>query len=284
MKKVPIRTVKTLSKVLTICEELSKAENYVLVDFKNTKFIDSNFTAIFGAYFKYLKNRGIKVSCTKPEQPKVFTTLSKNGFLPSLDKKYKKLNDNTETVIEYQQFQINDISAQQKFFDLLNDGLLKKRGLINVSEKVLNEVTKSIIEIFSNSASHSNSKPGIFCAGQFFTVKKRLDITIVDMGVGIPSKVNEFLNKDMESNLAIEWSTKRLNSTRDDIGGLGLHLLKELIKLTKGKLEIVSSNGYYYIIEGKEGSRNLDFYFPGTIVNIEFKINDKFYSLKGENK
>lgn len=283
-KTIYIRTVKTLSKVLSICRELSFINKSVLIDLTNTRFIDSNLTAVLGAYIKYMEFKSIDVLLKKPDKPKVFTTLCKNNFLPFLDSKYRKFNDRTQSVIEFQHFDINDVKKQQNFFKLLNDGLLAKRGLVNLSNNVLKEVSKSIIELFSNSASHSNSKIGVFCAGQFFEKYKKLDITIVDIGVGIPYNVEKYLNTDIPANKAIEWSTKRLHSTREDVGGLGLHLLKELITLTKGKLEIVSSTGYYYIIDGKENSKVLEFDFPGTIVNIEFKINNKYYSFKGEKK
>ena len=284
MNTVSIGTVKSLSKALSYCQELDTDEKTILLNLTDAKFIDSNFTALFGAFIFYLESRGAKVKLTKPENGRVYTTLCKNNFLPFFDKEFSRMNDKTQSVIEFQQFDIVDIPKQQEFYKLLKDGLLKNRGLVNLSDKVLKEVTKSIIELFSNATSHSESACGIFCAGQFFPDNKKLDITIVDIGVGIPHKVTSFLNEDIAQNKAIEWAMKRLNSTRGDIGGLGLHLLKELITLTNGKLEIISNTGYYYIKDGKESSEILEYNFPGTIVNIEFKIDDKFYILKGEDE
>jgi len=280
--EINIGTIKSLSKALTYCKELSFVTDSVLINLSGTQFIESNFTALLGGYIFYLESKNIKVKINKPEKGRVYTTLCKNNFLPFFNSEFSKMNDHTQSVIEFQQFDISDTVKQQKFFSLLRNGLLQNRGLNNLSDKVLKEVSNSIIELFSNSLSHSKSACGIFCAGQFFPQKKKLDITIVDMGVGIHHNVSSFLKKEIQQDKAIEWAIQKLNSTRGDIGGLGLHLLKELITLTKGKLEIVSNTGYYFIKNGKEGLKILDFDFPGTIINIEFKIDDKFYFLKGE--
>lgn len=282
MNIVKIHTIKSLKKALSYCAELDKHTGNVILDLSEARFIDSNFTALLGAYIYYLESKNIRVEVTKPQDGRVYTTLCKNNFLPFFNSKFLPMNDLKQTVIEFRQFDIADTAKQQAFFDLLKAGLLKSRGLINLSDKVLKEVSKNVIELFDNSVSHSQSACGMFCAGQLFTKYHKLDITIVDMGVGIHHKVASHLKKEISADEAIRWAMKRLNSTRDDIGGLGLHLLKELITLTKGKLEIVSNNGYYYIIDGKEGSDLLDFNFPGTVVNIEFKIDDKYYYLKGE--
>lgn len=284
MKTINIGTIKSLSKALTYCQQMSQSEKYVVLDMTETKFVESNYTALLGAFIFYLESKNIKVEVKKPSNGRVYTTLCKNNFLPFFNKDCPKMNDNAQSVIEFQQFDIADTNKQQSFFNLLKAGLLKNRGLVNLSDKVLKEVSMSIIELFSNAVSHSDSACGMFCAGQFFPKYQKLDITIADIGVGIHHNVEKHLKSNIDQDEAIKWAMQRLNSTREDIGGLGLHLLKELITLTKGKLEIVSNRGYYYIINGKEGMELLDFNFPGTVVNIEFKIDDKFYFFKGEKE
>ncbi len=282
MTIVSIDKIKSLRDVLTYCEQLDQISDEVLIDFSNAEFIYSNFTALLGAYIYYLESKNIKVVINRPIKGEVYTTLCKNNFLPFFNSEYSKMNDKTLTTIEFRQFDIADTMKQQHFSDLLRDGLLKSRGLVNLSDKVLKEVSRNVIELFSNSVSHSQSACGMFCAGQLFPNLHKLDVTIVDMGVGIHHNVVSYLGREMDADEAIRWAMERLNSTRGDIGGLGLALLKELITLTRGKLEIVSNNGYYFIKNGKEGSELLNFIFPGTAVNIEFKIDDKYYFLKGE--
>jgi hypothetical protein len=58
-------------------------------------------------------------------------------------------------------------------------------------------------------------------------------------------------------------------------GGLGLDIIFEFIKLNKGKIQIVSSDGYWEYRNGKTENKLFDKPFSGTIVNIEFNLDDK---------
>ncbi len=58
----------------------------------------------------------------------------------------------------------------------------------------------------------------------------------------------------------------------------------ELIRLSKGSIEIVSGNGYYGIKNEQEITKKLDKSFEGTIISIVFNTNsDMYYLLKDEN-
>lgn len=64
---------------------------------------------------------------------------------------------------------------------------------------------------------------------------------------------------------------------------MGLDLLKEFVKLNKGRIQIVSATGYWEFIEGQTSISKIDYSFPGTIVTIEFNFDDTaFYMLKEE--
>ena len=66
-------------------------------------------------------------------------------------------------------------------------------------------------------------------------------------------------------------------------GGIGLSLLTEFIKFNKGKFQIISGDGIYEVGE-KEKAGFLDFPFPGTIVNMEFRTDDSnSYRLSSES-
>lgn len=95
---------------------------------------------------------------------------------------------------------------------LIADELLKKKGVTNLSEKVLKIVSQNIIELFDNAREHSKSTKGIYIAGQFFPKKHKFDFTIVDTGVGI---VNLFLDEKWRGDilgyttLNKSWRTRR---------------------------------------------------------------------------
>ena len=281
MNTLEIIEIKSIHDILKIYEKylMLNSTQKVIFDFGGARFIYSNFTALLGALIDNCESYEI----IEPRKEKVKTVLSKNDFFPTYTS-LLKLNDASQSVIEYEKFALDDLDKQNIFFDrLIADELLKKKGVTNLSEKVLKIVSQNIIELFDNAREHSKSNKGIYIAGQFFPQKHKFDFTIVDMGVGIVENVNLFLGKKLESGEAIFWAMQKQNSTRiGEPGGLGLALLKELILKSNGKIEIISNDGYYFIKNQEESYENLEISFKGTIINIEFNIDGKTYFLKEE--
>ena len=74
------------------------------------------------------------------------------------------------------------------------------------------------------------------------------------------------------------------NTTKREVGGLGLGVIFEFIKLNKGKIHIVSSDGYYEFSNGQVITKRLTAPFGGTLINLSFNLNDKhYYWLKEES-
>lgn len=250
-------------------------------DFSNASFIYANFTALFGALIDSCENFEIIL----PNDENVKSVLSKNDFFPNFLENVKKLKDKSNSVVNYENFGLEDIEKQDRFSEkLLLENLLEKKGVTNLSQRVLKEVSKSILELFSNARDHSKSQKGIYIAGQFFPKKGKFDFTIVDLGVGIKHNVNNFLKENKSGSEAIKWAIQRQNSTnKDNPRGLGLALLKELIMKSNGKIEILSDNGLYTLRQQQEYFEDLNFVFGGTLVNIEFNIEkDKKYVFNEE--
>ena len=54
---------------------------------------------------------------------------------------------------------------------------------------------RSLAELFNNILDHSNSSVSGYTTNQFYPQLKELKIAVCDFGVGIPFKINEYLNK-----------------------------------------------------------------------------------------
>ena len=74
----------------------------------------------------------------------------------------------------------------------------------------------------------------------------------------------------------IEWALQYGNTTKTGniSGGLGLDIILEFIKLNKGKIQIISSDGYWEYRKGESFTNNFPKAFPGTIANLEFNLDD----------
>ena len=182
-------------------------------------------------------------------------------------------------------FKIFKLQAGEQFYDYL-ESYMHGKGIPTMSEGLTKRFRQSLFEIFQNAAIHSKSGSGIFTCGQFFPQMHRLDFTVADAGVGIRENVRNYTgNAKMGSCTAIEWALTEGNTTKtgNQPGGLGLKLLKDFIRMNRGKLQIVSRFGYYEFSATGDGCIKLDHDFPGTCVNIEINTQDTSnYCLKSE--
>ena len=63
------------------------------------------------------------------------------------------------------------------------------------------------------------------------------------------------------------------------------YTIKDFIHQNKGVLQIISANAMFEYRDGQPYTTELDNYFPGTIVNMKFNVDDrKIYYLGPEDK
>jgi len=263
--------------------ELSQATSdlvfeVVEIDFTGTTWIDANMCAPLGAILYRISDHLNEVSLTNIA-PNVHKILSKNGFLSTYGE--EKSVDTYGTTIAYTRFDPKD----ERYFASYIEQHFQGKGMPTMSQSLEKRFRESIYEIFSNCVLHSGTERGIFSCGQFFPNKKRLDFSIVDLGVGMRRKVASYLGRDIASDEAIMWTTTDRNTTKTGNipGGLGLKLLKEFVSLNGGRIQIVSDSGYWEYSGGQPGAARFNAEFPGTAVNIEINTSDtKSYVLSTE--
>lgn len=92
------------------------------------------------------------------------------------------------------------------------------------------------------------------------------------------------LYSNLNATKAIQWATQDKTTTKTDIsGGIGLALLKEFIRKNRGKMQIISDDGFYEYNPQGEQMQLFNGSFPGTIVNLQFRTDDNTsYVMKKE--
>ena len=248
------------------------------VDMSAADWIEANMSAPLGVVFSHLVD-GLNIVQPVALQPGVESILTRNLFLVGYG--YPEGGDNYGTAIPYRRFNRED---HRYFSSYLNKHLVGK-GIPEMTEGLGRRFKNSILEIFMNAATHSETGIGIFACGQFFPTKQRLDFSIADAGIGIRQKIRKELNLKMNSDQAILWALGEGNTTRrgDVPGGLGLKLLREFVDLNGGRIQIVSDRGYWEFARGRETVKRFDHSFPGTVVNLEINTADpQSYCLSSE--
>ncbi len=249
----------------------------LILDFSPCSFFEANMSAPLYSVIAQVQSR---VNVVEPinMKPEVQTILAKNHFLKQW--KNGEVFDSNATTLPFKRFKL---SVNEQFFDYL-DSHMRGHGLPQMSNLLRKRFLESLLEIFQNSSEHSASEEGIFVCGQFFPSKKRLDFSIADAGIGFRDKVRSFFpDKSINSIGALRWALKEGSTTKGIVGGLGLKLLKDFIRLNKGKLQIVSRYAYYEYADKKEDFQKMKHDFPGTCVNLEINTDDaSSYRLRSE--
>lgn len=250
------------------------------INFEHTEIFEANLAAILGAIFDSSLEQQKRIGYVGFSK-KIKDVFELNNFLTN------PLNDlNTihkGTVISFMKFTpYKDI----EFMEYVKNEMLSKPKFPRHSKMLGKKINESIFELFENARTHGNCK-NIYTCGQIIKddPSTRLDFTIVDMGKTIKNNVNEYLRTDFSGSDAIEWALQSGHTTKTGnvSGGLGLDIIFEFIKLNKGRIQIVSSDGYLEYYNNIMDKKLFNNPFHGTIANIEFNLNDKAsYLLKEE--
>lgn len=257
--------------------------NEIFVDFSSVNFIASNQFAILGCMLDTYRSQhpGTTIYFSRLEK-KIKKTIQTNGFYRHLG--FEKLPDTYNTTIPYTIFDIDQITAFEKYILLR---IFSRDDIPKMSEKARSQIIDNILEIFNNVKEHTHSTK-VYTCGQYFPKSSLLYFTIVDSGETIPYNVTTYcssINTDIP-NHPLEWAISPGNTTRlaETPGGLGLFLLRNFIELNSGRLYIVSGNETYE----KNGTVDRHMYmqdsFPGTIVTVAFNLSDEsMYRMASES-
>ncbi len=244
----------------------------IILDFDDTKWLEANLIAILGAILNKAQSElnDVRIENLSKNIKDLF---SRNLFLSHFGG--LQIPDYYETTIKYRKFKITE---EKLFKDYLDRELLSKKAMPDMSILLRKKISESIFEIFNNAVIHGHCD-NIFSCGQYYPNKKRLDFTIVDIGKTIKINVNDYMKKNFSGKSAIEWAVTEGNTTKQEAipGGLGLSLIREFLKKNSGKIQIISADGYWEQKENSENSNVFSLSFPGTVVNLEFNIEDRNY-------
>lgn len=261
------------------------AEEAQSVQIRFPAWVDGQMCACLGAMIRLFMGKH-NISCALGcIDIKVDTLFRSNGFYEKLFAKEKNVRYKP-TSIPYEEFMITNINANanKKFNDYLDHEFLRNK-MPTMSDGAWKKFTECLAEIFENARYHSASS-GIYVCGQYYYTHHKLAFSIADIGIGFKGRLKENLDVDLSSIKAIEWAMTAGNTTKTKVygpGGRGLSVLRNFIEMNKGKLQIVSHEGFWERNNQGIIMRELEYAFPGTVVSLEIDTSDSNrYFVKGE--
>jgi hypothetical protein len=149
---------------------------------------------------------------------------------------------------------------------------------VQLNRGLRNQLISKFAEVFSNAFEHGKSEIGVFCCG-FANRSNIFSFSVYDAGVGICANVNHYLPAPLESEKAMEWAFDKTHSTLNGIvdypRGAGLSLLEGFARLNRGRIDVVSNDGYCRITDKERTFRRLKNPIIGTIFSINIHADDK---------
>jgi hypothetical protein len=256
-----------LSKVTA--DLLNVEEESIFFDFSECTYFEINLCCILGSAFQDGVNEGKKFYLSNVENS-IKNALQNIGFL---ERDSETISGNNSNQVTYTRFKIDDEIAIMHYVE---HELLDKPGIPMLTNDLKKEIVRNILEIYVNAVVHAECQYVYSCG----SVHKRssyaeLHFTLVDIGKTIKRNVNNFLGKEYDGGYAINWATSDYNTTKvNESGGLGLKLMKQFLLNNNGKMQIVSSDGFWQFTKDNTQMTTLVNEFPGTIVNLIFNLKD----------
>lgn len=252
----------------------------IIFDFSDTVWFDANLCSILGAIFLNMFEQGNEIHIWNL-RVNIKTIFQKNGFLEYFD-----LDPEQDIYGTTVKFKVFDQMENTGFQSYLNKELFPKlNGKLDIDEEYKNYLSSILDEVYQNARIHGQTKRIIVC-GQWFPNERVLKFTVTNLGKTIYENVVCKQYDIINQAEAIDWATMKGNTTREDgSGGLGLYQLKEFISINKGRMHIVSGNGYWGLSNAIDNQkREFDYELKGTIVNLEIRLDDIHHYELEENK
>lgn len=138
-----------------------------------------------------------------------------------------------------------------------------------------------ISELVNNVLNHSESEEGAYVLCRYIEQGRTISLAVCDLGIGIPTSVNRFLNAANKSEISsidcLKWALKENNTTRSTPQnmGKGLDNVNSFIRSVRSKWSIMSGaaqliglpSGNRYYLNAIDG-------FIGTSISINIRIDN----------
>ncbi|GMA59762.1 hypothetical protein NZD89_09445 [Alicyclobacillus fastidiosus] len=264
-----------------IIQAMSNGQRNIHLDFSKCRFLPHYAVTVLGGLARYTEHNGCHLQFRwSTVNKRVLTNLLQNGFAGMFGYGTGPWEGNS---IPYREDRISNEAAIITY--LREDWL--GRGWLQISEKLSNAIVGKVWEIYTNTFEHGASPIGTISCGQHYPKLHELHLTVVDFGVGIPTSVRNFHERNSISGAkALQWAFQLGASTKmEDEGGprgLGLGILKDFIRINKGSLQVFSQDGYARIGNHPDIFEQSKVPFQGSLVDISLTCDESYYVLASE--
>lgn len=263
-------------KLFSLWQKVQKYQpSTVIFEFSRCHFLRQNAVAFLGGMARQIQHNGGQVDFAwHTLQDDIHMNLQQNSFYATMEGKTGGWKGNS---IPCREDPENDPASISNYLE----GRWLGPDWVDVADDIKHEIICTVQEIYSNAFEHGESSIGVVSCGQHYPNRQRLELTVVDFGVGIPFRVREFLNKPQKPvKQALEWAFMPGTSTRPGNipGGIGLDTLKRFLQEKQGRMTVYSGGSHAVITRSHQRFSDAPVHFHGTLMNISIKSDISCYT------
>jgi len=212
----------------------------VILDLSGCTFLTAEGAAILAAFVLQRQERGYQ---TRIDWDTVTSDIRRQLGRWELSRLFGATNHpwKGNAIPLFHQKQLDGAAVEQYICSVIRAG----RNMPPMTPELVKETNQSLCELFVNIFEHASSPCGGIAIGQFYPKIKRVQICVCDLGVGLAKKVQRSGIALSCCGSAIQWALEEGHSTKSGLGGLGLYVLREFVKVNEGSLRILANTGYY---------------------------------------
>jgi len=231
----------------------------VILNFEETKIIESNLFSVLGCIIASLERKRNKVR---------FVNIP-DSISNLFNTKKEPKKDVWKTMIKCQHFSSSDEGELSKY---LEDKIFPDRPELNTNAHLKMAIQLCVAEIFRNAFVHSRCRE-LFISHYFSVYNKKLFITVVNQAKSMKDIVRR---SDCKTDVAaIEWAVQSgTTSKKPTHSGIGLYTIRQFIEQNQGKIQILSGAGVWKQVKHRTFTKFHDKSFPGSIITLEFNLEE----------
>lgn len=250
----------------------------LLVDLSQLERVDSFGVTVLAACFHSLISSGIPGSVRRPAKEEVHLQLLDMGLYESIGiggrfEPRRPSRDRVDLV--------HIRALEPEFIDSLLDFLERMQPF---EEGLRPSMRMALLELIQNFSEHSQASLGAWVTGQFSPQPKRITLSVLDSGIGIPESLRTVPKyKNYGDERLIELATRTgVTSVAKSSRGLGLSTIRRFVEANKGTLTILAGNGrIIFNPNGEVVGRKIPTVFHGTAVFLSLLPTERgLYALQ----
>jgi signal transduction histidine kinase len=236
-------------------------ESGLVIDLSSVELVDSFGLTLLASCFNGLVTANVHGFVRPPHHPLTHNELLNAGLYEAIgiDRfgPRKPRRDRVDIV--------HITELQPGFIDHLLDFL---ESVQPFEEGLRDSMRMALLELIQNFSEHSRSAQGAWVVGQFDSVEKRIELCVLDLGIGIPNSLRALTRyRSFGDESLIENATRLGVSSTSGSRGLGLNTIRRFVAANEGTLIVLAGSGLVkFEARNAPTRRKLRARFPGTAV------------------